>query len=62
VDRIRTEPSAGALSEFTALLRRHIRTEENELFEEAQRVLERDVLDRIGAAIEARVVRVCLEP
>src|SRR2546428_7833180 len=39
IGKLRVEPSAALLLEFTALLRTHIRREENELFEEIQRRL-----------------------
>ena len=60
IARLREAPSAETLSEFTALLRRHIRREENELFERVQRELSRETLEALGAEIERRVVRVCL--
>jgi hemerythrin-like domain-containing protein len=62
VDELRTQPSADVLERFCELLSTHIRREENELFEQAQRTLPRDVLDRAGAEIDQRAVRVCLEP
>lgn len=60
IERLRTRPSAELLEEFCALLSAHIRREENELFEEIQRVLPKEVLERAGGEIERRVVRVCL--
>ena len=60
VEAIRHGAAAETIEEFSSLLRRHVRREENELFEEAQRRLPREVLDRVGAELEARVVRVCL--
>jgi len=60
VGRLRSEPSAALLEEFCALLSRHIRREENEFFEEVQRVLGREALDHLGAEIDRRAVRVCL--
>jgi hypothetical protein len=36
------------------------RVEESDLFEEAQKLLPREVLDQIGAEIDRRVVRICL--
>jgi hemerythrin-like domain-containing protein len=53
IARLRTE-------QFCALLTSHIRREENELFEQVQRVLPRAELDRAGAEIDRRAVRVCL--
>ena len=60
VDSLRTRPSADLLLEFAALLRRHIRREENELFEEIQRRLPRGLLDSLGKEIDAQAVRICL--
>ena len=60
IDRLRGEPSAALLLEFTGLLRTHIRREENELFEDIQRQLPREVLDSLGAEIVAKAVRICL--
>jgi len=60
VERVRTEPSAALLEEFCGLLSGHIRREENQLFEQVQRSLPRDVLDQAGAEIDRRAVRVCL--
>jgi len=60
VARLRTDPSAALLEEFCVLLCAHIRREESGLFEEVQRALPRDVLDRAGAEIDRRAVRVCL--
>jgi hemerythrin-like domain-containing protein len=60
VDQLRASPSPALLEEFCALLSAHIRREENELFEQVQRQLPRDVLDRAGAEIDRRAVRVCL--
>jgi hypothetical protein len=37
-----------------------VRREEGEFFEEVQRILPPDVLERIGAEIDRRAVRVCL--
>lgn len=60
VARLRTEPSAALLEEFCVLLCAHIRREESALFEEIQRSLPREALDRAGAEIDRRAVRVCL--
>jgi len=60
VDRLRSAPSAEALEEFCSLLRRHIRREENELFQDIQGRLPKEVLARAGEEIDARAVRVCL--
>jgi hemerythrin-like domain-containing protein len=60
IAQLRTAPSVTLLEQFCELLSKHIRLEENELFEQAQRALTRDELDRIGSEIDRRAVRVCL--
>ena len=60
IDRLRTEPSSAVLLEFTALLRTHIRREENELFEQIQHSLPRETLDVLGKQIDDKVIRICL--
>ena len=60
VEQLRTEPSAPLLEQFCDLLTKHIRREENELFEQIQRALPREVLDSAGAEIDRRAVRICL--
>ena len=60
VKELRKAPTAELLERFCALLSTHIRREESEYFECVQRELPRDVLDRIGAEIDRRAVRVCL--
>src|SRR5450432_1267878 len=60
IARLRTTPSAGMLEQFCALLSKHIRREENELFEQVQAVLPREVLDRLGCEIDRRAVRICI--
>ncbi len=57
---LRHDSAERSIREFTALLRRHVRREENEIFQEAQQRLPREVLDSLGAELDARVVRVCL--
>jgi hemerythrin-like domain-containing protein len=54
------QPSAGLIERFCELLSNHIRREEKDLFEEIQRLLPRELLDRTGAEIDRRAVRVCL--
>ncbi len=60
IGQLRGAPSAEALEKFCELLRRHIRREENELFQDVQGRLPKDVLARAGKEIDARAVRVCL--
>jgi hemerythrin-like domain-containing protein len=60
IAQLRTAPTAALLELFCALLSRHIRREENELFEQIQQALPREVLDRAGSEIDRRVVRICL--
>jgi hemerythrin-like domain-containing protein len=60
IAELRVAPSVKLLEDFCGLLARHIRLEESQLFEEAQRTIPREELDRIGAEIDRRAVRVCL--
>jgi hypothetical protein len=60
IGRLRDEPKSDLLREFTALLRTHIRREENELFQDIQRLLPRETLDSLGKEIDAKAVRICL--
>ncbi|MCU1274353.1 MAG: Hemerythrin cation binding domain protein [Bryobacterales bacterium] len=60
IDQIRSAPSAELLEKFCELLRRHIRREENELFQDVQQRLPEGVLEAVGKEIDARAVRVCL--
>jgi len=60
IAELRTAPSAALLEQFCALLSKHIRREENELFELVQAVLPRQILDRLGCEIDRRAVRICL--
>ncbi len=58
VERLRTAPDAALLGEFAALLRAHIRREENDLLEDIQQRLSRKALDSLGARIDAKAVRI----
>lgn len=60
VQQLRTNPSPHLLSQFTQLLRSHIRREENDLFQAIQRDLPRPQLDSIGQEIAKKAVQVCL--
>jgi len=60
VEGIRRTPTPALMEEFCELITRHIRTEENELFEWMQRELPRETLDRLGQVIDAQAVRICL--
>jgi len=51
VDVLRRTGDRGIIAEFTDVLRRHVRKEENSLFEEVQRSLSREQLDRLGVLI-----------
>jgi hemerythrin-like domain-containing protein len=57
---LRQAPTAELLLTFFSILSTHIRREERELFEEIQITLPREVLDRAGAEIGRRAVRVCI--
>jgi iron-sulfur cluster repair protein YtfE (RIC family) len=56
--QLRTAPTEDLLEEFCALVARHIRREENELFDGIQRTMPREALDLVGREIESRVARV----
>jgi hemerythrin-like domain-containing protein len=60
VTQLRAAPSVALLEQFCSLLSSHIRREESELFEQVQRTLPRDVLDRAGSEIDRRAIRICL--
>lgn len=60
IDQLRAAPSAEGLEKFCELLRRHIRREENVLFQDIQRRLPEGVLETVAKEIDARAVRVCL--
>jgi hypothetical protein len=60
IGQLRTAPTGVVLEELCALLSSHIRREESVLFEEIQRELPREVLDRAGSEIDRRAVRICL--
>lgn len=60
ISEMRGAPTAELLERFCDLLRRHIRREENELFQDAQQRLPADLLAAAGKEIDARAVRVCL--
>jgi hemerythrin-like domain-containing protein len=56
------QPGDSLLAEFTGLLSRHIRREESELFEDIQRRLSPEVLQRLATEIDAKAMRVCHRP
>jgi hemerythrin-like domain-containing protein len=60
IAQLRVAPSVSVLEQFCELLTKHIRLEENELFEQIQLALPRDVLERLGSEIDRRAVRICL--
>lgn len=60
VGAIKEGPTTSLLRDFIELMRRHIRLEEDELFEKLQETLSRATLEDLGREIEARVVRVRL--
>lgn len=57
---MKTAPREETLRAFLELLRRHIRREESEYFQEVQQVVEAGQLETMGAEIDRRAVRVCL--
>jgi len=58
IDQLRNAPSVELLKEFSALLRRHIRREESEFFEEVEHRLPRQVLSALSAKIDTMAVRI----
>ena len=60
VEGLRAHPTAELIEQFVELLRRHIRREEDALFESVQKELPREMLDDIGRKIDAKVIRICL--
>jgi iron-sulfur cluster repair protein YtfE (RIC family) len=60
IDQLRGAPAAEVLEKFCDLLRRHIRREENVLFQDIQQRLPEGVLETVGKEIDVRAVRVCL--
>ena len=60
IGEMRTLPSPELLLRFCDLLRRHIRREENELFQDVQQRLPAELLATAGKEIDAQAVRVCL--
>ena len=58
-DAAAAEPEV--LLRFAAQLSAHIRREERELFEDIQKRLPRETLERLGRLIDAAVVRVCTD-
>jgi hemerythrin-like domain-containing protein len=60
IAQLRASSSAELLDRLCTLLPAHIRREESELFEHVQRMLPREVLDRLGSEIDRRAVRICL--
>lgn len=60
IAQLRCAPAVDLLERLCGLLPEHIRREENDLFQMAQSRLPEPTLRELGAAIEAKVVRVCL--
>jgi hemerythrin-like domain-containing protein len=60
IAELRVTPAEDLLEKFFTRLTDHIRREERELFEEIQRTLPAEVLERAGAEIERGIARVCV--
>ena len=60
VAQLRTAPDAALLERLCGLLADHIRREERDLFQVAQSRLPEPILRELGAAIQAKAVRICL--
>jgi len=52
VDRLLNQSEAELVREFVSILREHIRKEENQLFESAQRLLTQDDLEHLANALK----------
>jgi hemerythrin-like domain-containing protein len=60
IAQLRSAPTAALLERLCGLLTGHIRREESDLFQVAQSRLPEPILRELGAAIERKVVRICL--
>jgi hemerythrin-like domain-containing protein len=60
IAQLRSASTAAVLVRLCGLLTEHIRCEENDLFQMAQSRLPEPILRELGAAIERKVVRICL--
>ena len=60
IGQLRSAPEAALLERLCGLLAEHIRREESGLFQMAQSGLPEPMLRELGAAIEAKAVRICL--
>jgi hemerythrin-like domain-containing protein len=60
IAQLRSAPSEALLERLCVLLAEHIRREERDLFHEVQSRLPEPALRELGAAIEAKAVRICL--
>jgi hypothetical protein len=58
--QLRSAPTAALLDRLCGLLSEHIRREENDLFQPGPVAAAGTILRELGAAIERKVVRVCL--
>ncbi len=60
VGHLRQKESEDDLRDFCNLLRRHIRREESDLFQRAQLLLPKDLLETAGEEIDRLAVHVCI--
>ncbi|MGA2738825.1 MAG: hemerythrin domain-containing protein [Bryobacteraceae bacterium] len=60
VAQLRCAPDAALLERLCGLLTEHIRREESDVFQAVQSRLPEALLRELGAAIEAKAVRICL--
>ena len=60
IAQLRSTPETALLERLCDLLVEHIRCEESDLFQVAQSRLPEPILRELGAAIEAKVVKICL--
>ena len=60
VAELRGSSSPALLERFCELLTRHVRREEDELFQHVQSAIPREALDEAGREIDRRAIRICL--
>lgn len=60
IAQLRSAPTVASLERLCGLLAEHIRREESDLFQVAQSQLPESDLRKLGAAIEQKVLRICL--
>jgi hemerythrin-like domain-containing protein len=60
IEKLRVAYEETTLRDFCSLLRRHIRKEESDLFQKAQLLLPKDLLETAGEELDRLAVRACI--